>query len=319
MNPTDLRFGYVGLEISKLELHAEGNGMRTMVGYATAFDFPIPGDQGETVYIKPKSVNYALQEHRDRIGVLYDHGRDPQISTKPLGTPRTMEPDKTGLWTETPLAKTDYNERIVIPLLESGAVRSMSIAFAPTQQSWSDDRTERYVEQMALFEFGPTPNPRNLGASAAIHSRSPLDVLELLAEVDRGAWDGDAAFRSCSGAGDFRRIAFERNNDSDPDTAAHWALPHHSSPGAPPNARGVGAALGALSGARGGAPDLKNASEARTHLEDHQNAIQGEASSDSGNRGSTELAGTARSFENLTGSIEREMRLEAYERILQSM
>lgn len=311
MNPTDLRYGYLGLDLTKLELHAESDGMRTMVGYATAFDFPIPGDQGETVYIKPRSLNYALQHHRDRIGVLYDHGRDGQIGSKPLGSPRTMEPDKTGLWTETPLAKTAYNEQIVIPLLESGAVRSMSIAFAPTQQTWSDDRTERYVEQMALFEFGPTPNPRNLGATAAIHSRSPLDVLEL-----EEHWDGAAALRSASTAAEFRQIAFERNNDSDPDTAAHWGLPHHSSPGAGPDPGGVAAALQALGGSRTGTPipestfKMTNAA-IRSHLENHQ----GEASSASGDRGSTELGGTAEALENLT-EIRREKRLEEYARIL---
>jgi hypothetical protein len=76
---------------------------------------------------------------------------------------------------------------------------------------------------------------------------------------------------SCSSAAEFRKIAFERNNDSDPDTAAHWTLPHHPNPGAGPDSGGVAAALAALSGARGGAPDLKQSVESvRSHLERHQ-------------------------------------------------
>lgn len=83
-------------------------------------------------------------------------------------------------------------------------------------------------------------------------------------------WSGSSAMASCKSAGDFRKIAFERSNDSDPDTAAHWALPHHSSPGADADKTGVSAALAALNGARGGAPDLKNKSAAQSHLEAHQ-------------------------------------------------
>jgi hypothetical protein len=89
-------------------------------------------------------------------------------------------------------------------------------------------------------------------------------------------WDGSAAMSSAKNAADFRKIAFERNNDSDPDTAAHWALPHHSSPGAAADKTGVAAALAALNGARGGAPDLKNKSAAQSHLEAHQSSFGSE-------------------------------------------
>lgn len=92
--------------------------------------------------------------------------------------------------------------------------------------------------------------------------------------IDDGAWDGAAAMGSCSNASDFGKIAFRRTGDSDPDTAAAWALPHHSSPGAGPNVKGVGSAIGALNGARGGAPDLRDPGAARSHLEAHQTEIQ---------------------------------------------
>jgi HK97 family phage prohead protease len=91
---------------------------------------------------------------------------------------------------------------------------------------------------------------------------------------DEGAWDGAAALASASNAAEFGKIAFRRNNDSDPDTAAAWALPHHSSPGADPNVKGVSAALGSLNGGRGGAPDLKDTPAARSHLEAHQTAYE---------------------------------------------
>lgn len=99
-----------------------------------------------------------------------------------------------------------------------------------------------------------------------------LDETKEAEVADEQKWDGAAAMQSCSNAADFRKIAFERANDSDPDTAAHWALPHHQSPGADADPQGVSAALGALNGARGGAPDLKDAGAAKSHLEAHANA-----------------------------------------------
>lgn len=295
-----------GLELSQLELHSEGDG-RTMVGYASAFDVPMMGDAGETVVMDPGVWDKTLKERQGQIQVLYHHGRDPQIGTKPLGVPSVLRPDRTGLWTETPLAHTSYNDEIVIPLLASGALRAMSVGFGVIRQSWDKMHEERRVLEAILGEFGPTPFPRNLGATAALHS---LDLVEFLEEH----WDGAAALRTCSGAADFRQIAFERNNDSDPDTAAHWALPHHPSPGARADSAGVAAALAALSGARGGAPDLKQSVDTvRNHLQAHQ----AESSSDD-DRGTDQAAAspvddrlTRRMDEHAADLAEQEARWQA--------
>lgn len=297
-----------GLELSKLELHSEGDG-RTMVGYASAFDVPMMGDAGETVVMDPGVWDKTLKERQGQIQVLYHHGRDPQIGTKPLGVPSILRTDRTGLWTETPLAHTSYNDEIVIPLLASGALRAMSVGFGVVRQSWDDANNERRVLEAILGEFGPTPFPRNLGATAALHS---LDLVEFLEDH----WDGAAAMRSCSSAACFRDIAFERSNDSDPDTAAHWTLPHHPRSGAGADPAGVAAALAALSGARGGQPDLKQSVEAvRNHLEAHQ----AESSAD-GDRGTDEAATssevdrlTRRMDEHAADLAEQEARWQALE------
>lgn len=165
-----------GVGLAKLELHGKGKA-RTMVGYASAFDYPIPGDFGETIYMRQGMWNKTLQENRDNIQVLFHHGQDPHIGMSPLGVPAKINPDRYGLWTETPLAATAFNEERIVPLLESGALRAMSVQFVAMQDSWNADRTERYVEQAALIEFGPTPFPRNLGASAALHSRQGVPLL----------------------------------------------------------------------------------------------------------------------------------------------
>ena len=255
-------YAYIGAQLSKLELHSDGDG-RTMVGYASAYEYPMPGDMGETIVMRKGVFKKSLQEQDvDRIQVLYQHGHDRQIGKLPLGKARVIQEDDRGLWTETPLARTSYNDDIVIPLLADG-VLSMSVGFGVIQESWDRTRETRYVIEGILGDFGPTPTPRNLGASAALHS---LEIEE--------HWDGAAAMRSCSNAAEFRKIAFERDNDSDPDTAAHWTLPHHPSwTGAPGNAdpQGVAAALAALHGGRGGPPSLKmSVDSVESHLQAHQ-------------------------------------------------
>jgi len=89
------------------------------------------------------------------------------------------------------------------------------------------------------------------------------------AEVDDSPWDGGAAMDSCHSASDFRSVcAGERKGDGTPDEKQHWALPHHSHPGAPPNAHGVANAL-----ARVNQTDGIDQAAARSHLEAHEKSI----------------------------------------------
>lgn len=111
--------------------------------------------------------------------------------------------------------------------------------------------------------------------------RAEYEAWKAAAEAEK--WDGAAALQSCSTAADFKKIAFERNNDSADDTAAHYALPHHQSPGADADPQGVASALGALNGGRSGSPmtdsDFKTqtVAEVRTHLENHRDAAAGKS------------------------------------------
>jgi HK97 family phage prohead protease len=264
----------VTLEYASVQRELAQAGMkgRTLTGYASVFDYPIEaGTQShpQTHFVKQGAFNRTLEKHPTP-QVLLNHGQDPQVGQKPLGVPEVVKVDPRGLYVEVPLDKTSYNDDIIVSLA-SGALRGMSIMFETEQESYNEDRTERYIEQVRLYEFGPVTFPANEAATASLHSLRDF--------APERHWDGAAALRSCETASEFRQIAFERNNDSDPDTAAHWALPHHPRPGAGPDSAGVAAALGALSGGRGGAPDLKPSVESvRSHLEAHQ----AEASSDRG-------------------------------------
>jgi HK97 family phage prohead protease len=250
---------------------------RMLEGYASVFDYPI--DSGtqrspQTTFVRPGAFTRTLKNNRDQIQVMFNHGHDPRYGELPIGTIKELHEDSRGLRASVELHDGPDNENIR-SALASGALRAMSIQFETIQEDFSDDHTIRNLRELKLWEFGPVAFPANAAATASLHSLAALAV-DLEGQLEKH-WDGDAALGTCSTAAEFRKIAFERNNESDPDTAAHWTLPHHPRPGAGPDSTGVAAALAALHGARGGKPpDLK---QSVTSVENHLQAHQSESSS----------------------------------------
>jgi ATP-dependent protease ClpP protease subunit len=83
------------------------------------------------------------------------------------------------------------------------------------------------------------------------------------------AWDAADAMSTCHSAADFRHVCAGERSEGDPDTAAHWALPHHTSPSAGPDKGGVTAALARINQTQG----LKNKDAALAHLKAHEEAL----------------------------------------------
>lgn len=100
------------------------------------------------------------------------------------------------------------------------------------------------------------------------------------ADVDNSAWDGNAAMSACSSAADYRAICAGEHTTGDPDQRQHWALPHHKTAGAPPNANGVRNSLSRLPTTE----DLKNKQAAEAHLRAHMRAVSPGGDSGSGNQ-----------------------------------
>jgi hypothetical protein len=96
-----------------------------------------------------------------------------------------------------------------------------------------------------------------------------LDAHIVQLQVDNSPWDGNAAMSSCSDAACYRAICAGRKAGP-PDQRASWALPHHSSAGAGPNAAGTRNALARFAQTQG----LTNQAEARAHLERHMASIR---------------------------------------------
>jgi ATP-dependent protease ClpP protease subunit len=110
------------------------------------------------------------------------------------------------------------------------------------------------------------------GDGSVLHGRYMDELLlhvsnRVFTEVKN--WDGSAAMASCKTAADYRKVCAGERSAGDPDSSAHWALPHHSSPGAGPDKGGVQAALGRWNQTEG----LKNKDGARAHLLAHASTL----------------------------------------------
>jgi HK97 family phage major capsid protein len=115
----------------------------------------------------------------------------------------------------------------------------------------------------------PAAVPAGAAPAGAVMNAAPAQDAPQAAAVDNSPWDGNAAMSSCSSAADYRSICAGEKNAGSPDERQHWALPHHKSPGAAPNAAGVRSALSRLPQTQ----DLKNKQAAQAHLDAHMSAI----------------------------------------------
>jgi HK97 family phage prohead protease len=165
-----LEYASFGMELSQAEMQG-----RTLVGYASVFNYPIETVEtwlyGTTTYIRNGAFGNTIQEHRDFIQPLFNHGHDPQIGEKPLGKISVMREDAHGLYVEVPLDETSYNDDLIVSL-GSGALRAMSIGFMPERDSYSDDRAMREIIGPALRLPGRSPSPRT-GPRRRRSTRSP--------------------------------------------------------------------------------------------------------------------------------------------------
>lgn len=130
--------------------------------------------------IAPGAPDRHLKTHRDKVKVLFNHGMDPTIGDKPLGKPDVIESKKRGLWTETPLLDTSYNQDLHV-LLSAEAIDGMSFRFNVQREEWKDEPKptkqnpkglpQRTIRELKLFEFGPVTFPAYEATTAGIRGR----------------------------------------------------------------------------------------------------------------------------------------------------
>lgn len=128
--------------------------------------------------IAPGAFTKTFSENRSDMRVLFQHGRDPQIGSKPLGTIVELDQDEKGARYEAQLLDTSYN-RDLLPGLREG-LYGASFRFEVVREELVDKpkasafnptaMPERTIKEARVYEFGPVTFPAYAGATAGIRS-----------------------------------------------------------------------------------------------------------------------------------------------------
>lgn len=174
-HPAEDLFRMLPLDEARVQASPDGN---TLYGYAAVFnswadiDNPWEGEFQEQ--FSPGAFKRTLSARGDKIKILFNHGMDPAIGTKPLGKPRVLREDGKGLYIEVPLDDTSYN-RDLKASLASGALDGMSVRMNVKDDSWEtkDGIEYRTITEAALMELGPVTFPAYEATTASIRSKAP--------------------------------------------------------------------------------------------------------------------------------------------------
>ncbi len=128
--------------------------------------------------IAPGAFKRSIENSKDSIRTLFQHGRDPSTGALPLGTIDVLREDDVGAYYEVGLFDADYVQRI-LPALRSGQLGA-SFRFQVTRETVnskpeaSDHNPagipERTIQDLVLFEFGPVTFPAYDDATAGVRS-----------------------------------------------------------------------------------------------------------------------------------------------------
>lgn len=133
----------------------------------------------------------TIKESRDSIRSLFNHGYDPQIGDKVLGTIEDLREDPDTAVGEVRLFDTFYVSEL-LPGLEAGQYGS-SMRMRVVKEEWNDEPgisehnpkglPERTILEVRLYEFGPVTWPANGEATAGMRSATD-DFYERMAARD---------------------------------------------------------------------------------------------------------------------------------------
>lgn len=147
----------------------------TLFGYLSVWDSEAVIDswEGQFREVWAKGAYADTLRSGRAVQVMYDHGLDSAVGSRPLGKPSVLREDDHGLYIEVPLDDTSYN-RDIAASLRSGALSGMSVRFSVTEQRWEEPKGQlplRTVLAAELYEGGPVSFPAFEATSAGIRSR----------------------------------------------------------------------------------------------------------------------------------------------------
>ena len=167
-----------GLEV--LELRSNGTGVGTMIGHFAVFDqwAEIDSDYEGRFMEQIAPGSFARTFAEDHPVPLVQHGGDPSVGSKPLGTVDVLREDDVGAYFEVALVDAPY-VRDVLPGLRAGLygssfkfrVRDEDVARSPARSTSNPEGLEeRTIRDAKVFEFGPVTFPAYAGATAGARS-----------------------------------------------------------------------------------------------------------------------------------------------------
>lgn len=177
---TDLEIRTLDTEPLELRVAESGDGM-TFSGYAARYNSPsLPLPFIER--IAPGAFTRTLKSRNDiRMYVNHD---DRMVLASTRAKTLRLEDRADGLFVEADLPATTYGNDLRI-LLERGDVNTMSFGFSTVKDSWSNDGSERTLEQVRLHEVSVVT-----GVAAYPATTASVRNLRLIAK--RTATDVDA-------------------------------------------------------------------------------------------------------------------------------
>ncbi len=161
----------------------------------------------------------TIKESRDRIRVLFYHGRDPQIGNKVLGPINVLEEQAEGVWYEVPLLDTSYNRDLEPGLrahLYGSSFRFRTVKEDLVMHPRASERNpdgipERTILEAKLYEFGPCTWGQYENATAGMRS-----LTDEYMEERHGILVPSVTFED-------RRALLERLNEEDEEISEHVA------------------------------------------------------------------------------------------------
>ena len=140
--------------------------------------------------VSPKAFKRTFKDRASAIRVLYDHGHDPSIGNKPIGTPNVLRTDETGAYYEVSLFDAQYAQELK-PAIRAGQMGA-SFRFSIVKESVVKPKApaehnpemlpERTIEDVDLFEFGPVTFGAYAEATAGMRSTTDEFLERLLAD-----------------------------------------------------------------------------------------------------------------------------------------
>lgn len=169
------------------DVSPDPGGMPRLDGHWTVFNqWTEINDMWEGTFLEriaPGSFKKTMRENRDNMRVLFQHGRDPVVGSKPLAGIDSMREDEIGPYFLTnPLIDTTYN-RDLIPGIDEG-LYGISFRFRVMREEIIEEPTpsdynprglpERTIKEAGVDEFGPVTFPAYPGADVQLASAGSM-------------------------------------------------------------------------------------------------------------------------------------------------